>query len=267
MKSLSRAGPRSPALSECWLSATSTPWLVESGWPVASTRSLSSGPTVKSSPAAAGRPVLPDEFASARELAPTRSDGGAACCPCNGTVACSRPYSAALLALNGSDATVVLVSSSCRACLPAKDFPGRTFAGERFDLAMAASSWAVIGSHHAVQPGKTRLSDGILAGKGGVLRGARAAGGAAAPWLRGWAVPRLPGVDCPPARRDLLFVVDHDVVVRHTRCASAFAAQREHLAILGNGASGRTDDFAAFLLCALDRVVIDLFQRQGVKVG
>jgi hypothetical protein len=70
-----------------------------------------------------------------------------------------------------------------------------------------------------------------------------------------------------PALRDLLLVVDHDVVVRDTRCAGALAAQREQLAILGNGASGRPDHFAALFLCALDRVVIDLFQRQAVEVG
>ena len=83
----------------------------------------------------------------------------------------------------------------------------------------------------------------------------------------GRAAPALSGVDCPPLIANLLLVVDHDVVVRHTRCAGAFAAQREYLAILGNGASCRTDYFAALLLCALDRVVIDLFQRQDVKVG
>ena len=44
MKSSSSAGPRSPALSEFWLSATGTPWLVVSTRPPESTRTRSSGP-------------------------------------------------------------------------------------------------------------------------------------------------------------------------------------------------------------------------------
>ena len=44
MKSSSSVGPRSPAFSEFWLSATGTPWLVVSGWPPESTRTRSSGP-------------------------------------------------------------------------------------------------------------------------------------------------------------------------------------------------------------------------------
>ena len=46
MKSSSSVGPRRPAFSEFWLSATGTPWLVVSTWPLASTRTRSSGSIV-----------------------------------------------------------------------------------------------------------------------------------------------------------------------------------------------------------------------------
>ena len=44
MKSSSSVGPRRPALSEFWLSAIGTPWLVVSARPLESTRTRSSGP-------------------------------------------------------------------------------------------------------------------------------------------------------------------------------------------------------------------------------
>jgi hypothetical protein len=45
MKSSSSVGPRSPAFSECWLSATGTPWFVLRARAVESTRTRSSGRT------------------------------------------------------------------------------------------------------------------------------------------------------------------------------------------------------------------------------
>ena len=113
MKSFSSAGPRSPALSEFWLSATATPWFVVRRCPVPSTRTRSSGATVGFWPGAAGAPVLSERLPSASVLAPTRSDGGCTWAPSGGATALSRPCSAALFALKGIAATVASVSAAC----------------------------------------------------------------------------------------------------------------------------------------------------------
>ena len=72
MKSCSSVGPRSPALSELWLSATGTPWFVVSAWPVESTRTRSSEPIVLLSPTTGPPlPTLSDGWRSVTVLAPT----------------------------------------------------------------------------------------------------------------------------------------------------------------------------------------------------
>ena len=77
MKSSSSVGPRSPAFSECWLSATGTPWLVVSARPVESTRTRSSGPASGFWPmVGAPLPVLSEPLASLTVLEPTIGSSG-----------------------------------------------------------------------------------------------------------------------------------------------------------------------------------------------
>ncbi|MCY1520454.1 hypothetical protein D9M68_552310 [compost metagenome] len=80
-KSFSKAGPRKPALSECWLSLTRTPWFVVRAWPVASARTRSSRPPAAFTPGAAGPLVFPDASPSERVLAPAEESGARAAVP------------------------------------------------------------------------------------------------------------------------------------------------------------------------------------------
>jgi hypothetical protein len=101
MKSSSSAGPRSPALSEFWLSPTGTPWLVVSTWPPASVRAWSSEPAPAAFPSTGATPVLADALTSLSVLADAASDGGSTVCPAAGATALSRPNSLLLMALCG----------------------------------------------------------------------------------------------------------------------------------------------------------------------
>src|SRR5687768_5265473 len=101
MKSSSSVGPRSPALSEFWLSAIGTPWLVVSTRPPESTRTRSSGPTVGLKlTCGLPRPTFSDAFTSVSVLPPTIGCGGSTACPCGGAIAAS-PNSPGLAALCG----------------------------------------------------------------------------------------------------------------------------------------------------------------------
>ncbi len=102
MKSSSSAGPRSPALSEFWLSAMATPWLVVSIWPAASTRTLSSEPGRRFSPDGGMSPVLADALVSLSVLATALADDGSAVWPAGGETALSWPKSSGLPALCGN---------------------------------------------------------------------------------------------------------------------------------------------------------------------
>ena len=84
MKSSSSVGPRRPAFSEFWLSATGMPMFVVSAWPPALTRTRGSEPSLPLNPSSvAGSPVLTVVFVSVSELAVT-SDGASACWPSGG---------------------------------------------------------------------------------------------------------------------------------------------------------------------------------------
>ena len=109
MKSSSSVGPRRPAFSEFWLSATGTPWLVVSARPVESTRTRSSGPTVGFWPMfGPPLPTLSDPFSSVTVLAPTIGSAGLTDAPSGGASAASGSYSAALFGLNGKRGRDVL---------------------------------------------------------------------------------------------------------------------------------------------------------------
>src|SRR4026208_2263471 len=77
MKSSRRAGPRSPPLSEFWLSATGWAKLVVRTRPPESTRTRSRGRLPGFTPGLAGAPVLSDAFASVSVLATTVGSGSA----------------------------------------------------------------------------------------------------------------------------------------------------------------------------------------------
>ena len=105
MKSSSSVGPRSPALSECWLSATGTPWLVVSARAVESTRTRSSGPTSGLWPMfGEPLPVFSLPFASVTVLEPTIGSAGLTKAPAGGASAACGSYSLALFGLNGKAA-------------------------------------------------------------------------------------------------------------------------------------------------------------------
>src|SRR5262245_5135160 len=112
MKSSSSAGPRRPALSELWLSAIVTPWLVVSARSLESTRTRSSDPLVALLPSAAPVPAFGEAFPSVSVLAVTSGRSGFACC-----VTCGRasPYSPAFDALYGNAAASASVPASLAA--------------------------------------------------------------------------------------------------------------------------------------------------------
>src|SRR6218665_2972197 len=110
MKSLSSAGPRRPALSEAWLSATGTPWLVVRPWPALSASTRPSSPLLAFTPGWA-TPVLALVLASLRVLAPTIG-GASTVLPALGRAAAA-PNSLVLLALNGHADTVCATAWSC----------------------------------------------------------------------------------------------------------------------------------------------------------
>ena len=75
-------GPRRPALSEFWLSATGTPWFVVSTRPPESTRTRSSGP-LPGLKLTCGLPLptFGEAFVSVSVLPPTIGCGGSTACP------------------------------------------------------------------------------------------------------------------------------------------------------------------------------------------
>src|SRR6187431_2417135 len=103
MKSSRRAGPRSPPLSEFWLSATGWAKLVVRTRPPESTRTRSRGRLPGFTPGLAGAPVLSDAFASVSVLATTVGSGGSAVAPGLG-VRDPSPCSPAFERLNGNAA-------------------------------------------------------------------------------------------------------------------------------------------------------------------
>src|ERR1044072_8225373 len=114
MKSSSSAGPRSPALSEFWLSAIGCPKFVVRARPPESTRTRSSGSLPGLRPRRAWVPTLGDVASSLSVLAVTSWLGGSAVAPGGGTRAAS-PYSLPLLSLNGKAAGRSCVSVILRA--------------------------------------------------------------------------------------------------------------------------------------------------------
>src|SRR5512132_57713 len=110
MKSSSRAGPRRPTLSESWLVAIGTPWLVVRAWPPESTRTRSSGPLVGLIPAGGSpSPVFAEAVVSVSVLAVIAGSSGSTAAPACGELA-ALPYSSGLFGLNGI--------SAARACVP-----------------------------------------------------------------------------------------------------------------------------------------------------
>src|SRR5688572_23733292 len=102
MKSSSSVGPRSPALSELWLSPTGTPRLVVRLRLVESTRTRSSGAIVRFTPVGGDPlPTFSEPLVSVTVLAPTIGSFGVADIPTGGAIAAAGSYSAALVALNG----------------------------------------------------------------------------------------------------------------------------------------------------------------------
>src|SRR4026209_1262948 len=102
MKTSRRAGPRSPPLSEFWLSATGWAKLVVRTRPPESTRTRSRGRLPGFTPGLAGAPVLSDAFASVSVLATTVGSGSAVA-PGLG-VRDATPCSPAFDRLNGNEA-------------------------------------------------------------------------------------------------------------------------------------------------------------------
>jgi hypothetical protein len=112
MKSSSSAGPRMPARSECWLSATGTAWLVVRVRPLESARTRSSGAIAALIPSSGlPSPTLSEAAASVSVLAVAAVLGASCVGPGCGAVAIS-PYSSALLALNGIEAASSLAASN-----------------------------------------------------------------------------------------------------------------------------------------------------------
>src|SRR4030095_2396509 len=102
MKSSSSAGPRNPALSEFWLSAIGTPWLVVRTRPLESVRTRSSEalPGLKlicGLPA----PTFCEALISVGVIPATTGCGGSTACPTEGLRARS-PNSLGFAALNGN---------------------------------------------------------------------------------------------------------------------------------------------------------------------
>src|SRR5688572_14555814 len=113
MKSSSSVGPRRPAFSEFWLSATGTPWLVVSTRPDESTRTRSSGAIVLFLPIGGlPLPTFSEPFVSVTVLDPTIGSGGTIEGPSGGAVAAAGSYSSALFGLNGKLAATSCVPTS-----------------------------------------------------------------------------------------------------------------------------------------------------------
>ncbi|WP_232310172.1 hypothetical protein [Pseudoxanthomonas mexicana] len=104
-------------MSEFWLSATGTPRFVVRRWPLLSTRTRSSDPTVGLAPSAAREPTLSEVLVSASVLAVAKADGGMTCVPSGGSIAPARPCSAALFSLKGISAAVASTSAACSAAM------------------------------------------------------------------------------------------------------------------------------------------------------
>jgi hypothetical protein len=101
-------------LSEFWLSATGTPWLVVSTWPAASARTRSSVPIVAFSPGSGPSPTLGEAFFSLSVL-PVVSAEVWRHTPATGLRAAS-PYSFALVAFDGMDFASASLPASFRPC-------------------------------------------------------------------------------------------------------------------------------------------------------
>src|SRR6476661_4667147 len=114
MKSSSRAGPRNPALSELWLSATGWPKFVVSPRPPESTRTRSRGSFPGLNPGRAWVPVLSEETVSVNVLPVVSRSGGSAVTPRWGFRA-AFPYSLGLFLLVGKAAARVSVFFALRA--------------------------------------------------------------------------------------------------------------------------------------------------------
>src|SRR6478735_195053 len=114
MKSSSSAGPRRPAFSEFWLSATGTPWLVVSTRSAESARTRSSGVLVVLSPiGGAPDPTLGEGLTSVSVLPVAAGSRGAWCAPSRGVRAAS-PYSPALVRFSGMAAASSPVTAILR---------------------------------------------------------------------------------------------------------------------------------------------------------
>jgi hypothetical protein len=101
MKSSIAVGPRRPIFSECWLSATGTPWLVVRWRSAGSTRTRSSGPRSGSRPCGGlPLPTLSELAISLLVLPVAAGVDGWRCSPTFGVRAAS-PYSDGLFWLNG----------------------------------------------------------------------------------------------------------------------------------------------------------------------
>ncbi len=118
-KSSSTVGPRSPALSEFWLSATSTPWLVVNACPVESTRAPSSESVVALRPGTAPpAPTLADSATSLSVLAPSASTGGLTDSPSTGAWPASSPWSCCFSTFAGIAAATACVAAALAARAP-----------------------------------------------------------------------------------------------------------------------------------------------------
>src|SRR5688572_28652842 len=114
MKSSSSAGPRRPAFSEFWLSATGTPWLVVSTRLPESARTRSSGPLVGLNPTGgAPDPSLVDGLLSLSVLPVVDGSRGSWCAPGLG-LRDAVPYSSGLLGFSGMAAARSPVSAILR---------------------------------------------------------------------------------------------------------------------------------------------------------
>ena len=162
--------PRHRALSEFWLSATGTPWLVVSPWPVESTRTRSSGRLPGLKPCCGlPLPTFADAAVSLSVLPVTSRFAGAVCAPTGG---CSArfPCSTALLALKGIAAARSLVAANFAAAAaapfaaevpcrepPAVDFAdalaGDLFAGGAGAFDFPGISFLDSGRESACEPG------------------------------------------------------------------------------------------------------------------
>ncbi len=112
-KSSRRAGPRSPTLSELWLSAIGWPKLVVRTWPVESTLTRSKESLDGFTPEEATVPVLSEAVFSVSVLAVADGSAGVTDFPCLGFVA-DAPNSLGLLGLVGNAEAVSSVACFCR---------------------------------------------------------------------------------------------------------------------------------------------------------